>query len=161
MDDLKTILSEHPFFNELIPAHLDAIVSCASNARFNANEYLFREGQKAENFYLIRHGLISVETYIPNRPPLTIQTVDEGEVMGWSWLFPPYRWHFDARALELTRAIVMDGRCLREKSATDKALGYELLLRFARVMEERLQSTRMQLMDLYKSPKYGSIFDKE
>lgn len=160
MDDLRKILSEHPFFSDLTPEYLDAIVGCASNARFNANEYLFKEGQPAEKFYLIRHGFVSLETYIPNQAPLTIQTVGEGSVMGWSWLFPPYRWHFDARALELTRAIAMDGKCLRDKIEKDKVMGYELILRFAKVMEERLNSARVQLNDVYKSPQYASIFNR-
>ncbi|MCK6619651.1 MAG: cyclic nucleotide-binding domain-containing protein [Calditrichaceae bacterium] len=160
MEDLKKILSEHPFFRDLAPEYLEAIVGCASNARFNTNEYLFKEGQPAEKFFLIRHGLVAIETYIPGQAPLTIQTVEEGNVMGWSWLFPPHRWHFDARALELTRAIVMDGKCIRDKSEKDKVLGYELMVRFARVLQERLESTRLQLVDVYKSPKYATIFNR-
>jgi len=73
-------------------------------------------------------------------------------VFGWSWIFPPYRWHYDARALELTRTLVMDGQCLREKIEKDKVLGYELMRRFAQVMKDRLEATRLQLVDIYKNP---------
>ena len=80
---------------------------------------------------------------------MTIDTIQEGEVLGWSWLFPPYRWHFDARALQLTRAVAFDGKCLRDKCDRDHDLGYEMVRRFAEVITQRLQSARLQLLDLY------------
>jgi hypothetical protein len=80
---------------------------------------------------------------------MTIETIGEGEVLGWSWLFPPYRWQFDAQAVGLVRAIAFDGRCLRGKCEEDHDLGYWLMQRFAQVMSQRLQATRLQLLDLY------------
>jgi CRP/FNR family transcriptional regulator, cyclic AMP receptor protein len=80
---------------------------------------------------------------------LTIQTLGVGEVLGWSWLFPPYRWLFDARTIELTRAIALDGKCLRAKCDEDHHLGYEMVKRFAQVIIERLQASRLQLLDVY------------
>ena len=86
---------------------------------------------------------------MPARGPMMIETIEAGEVIGWSWLFEPYRWHFDARALSAVRATAFDGACLRAKCETDPALGYALMSRFAQVLIERLQWTRLRLLDLY------------
>ena len=147
MEDLKSYLAEHPFFTGLSPDHLDLIVGCASNVRFNAGDYVFNEGQPADKFYVIRQGKVALQ--IHDRQPMTIETITDGEVLGWSWLLPPYRWHFDAQALTLTRALALDGKCLREKCEKDPKLGYELFKRVAAVMMQRLQSTRLQLLDMY------------
>ena len=149
METLERILSEHPFLKGLDKSYIELIVGCASNVRFNAGEFIFREGEEANKFYFIRHGRVALEIFVPERGAITIQTLGEGDVLGWSWLFPPYRWHFDARALELTRAIALDGKCLREKCEENHDLGYELMKRFAHVIEERLQATRIQLLDIY------------
>jgi CRP/FNR family transcriptional regulator, cyclic AMP receptor protein len=149
METLERILAEHPFFRGLETPHLQLVVGCASNVRFNAGEFILREGEEANEFYLIRHGKVALEVFVPSRGPLTIQTIREGEVLGFSWLIPPYRWRFDAQALELTRAIALDGKCLRTKCEEDHDLGYEFLKRFAHIIEQRLQSTRLQLLDLY------------
>ena len=110
---------------------------------------LFRDGDEANTFYVLRHGAVALETFVPARGPVTIETLETGEVLGWSWLFPPYRWHFDARALSLVRATAFDGACLRGKCEADPALGYELMSRFAQVAIERLQWTRLRLLDVY------------
>lgn len=149
MQTLEPILSEHPFLKGLKPEHLKLLVGCASNVRFNAGQYLFREGEEANQFYMIRQGKVAVEIHAAGRGPITVQTVGEGDVLGWSWLIPPYRWRFDARALELTRAIALDGKCLRTKSEEDYDLGYELLKRFSNIIVERLEATRLQLLDVY------------
>jgi CRP-like cAMP-binding protein len=149
MESLKSYLEEHPFLRGLSTEHIALIVGCASNVRFDAGQYIFKEGQEANQFYIIRYGKISLEVYQASRGPLTIQTINEGEVLGWSWLVPPYNWHFDARALELTRAIALDGKCLRTKCEEDHDLGYEILKRFVHIIMERLQATRIQLLDLY------------
>ena len=149
METLERILIEHPFFKGLETQYLQLIIGCASNVRFNAGQFIFREGEEANQFYLIRYGKVALEIFSPNRGPITIQTLREGEVLGWSWLFPPYQWHFDARALELTRAIALDGECLRKKCEEDHNLGYELMKRFAQIIEQRLEFTRLQLLDVY------------
>ncbi len=149
MQTLEAILAEHPFLQGLEPRHLSLIVGCASNVRFNAGDFIFREGEEANEFYVIRHGKVALEVFAPDRGPIIIDTLVEGEVLGWSWLIPPYIWHFDARAAELTRAIALDGKCLRQKCEDDHDLGYELLKRFAHIMEQRLQATRLRLLDLY------------
>ena len=149
MGTLDSILAEHPFLKGLAPSQIELIAGCASNVRFNKGDYIFREDEEADRFYLIRHGLIALDVFVPQRGPVTIDTIQEGEVLGWSWLFPPYRWHFDARALQLTRAVAFDGKCLREKCDKDSRLGYELVMRFSQIIMQRLQSARLQLLDLY------------
>lgn len=149
MDTLEKTLAEHPFFNGLEPRYLQLAVGCASNVRFDAGEFIFREAEEANQFYLIRHGKVSLEVFAPNRGSLVIQTLDEGDILGWSWLIPPYQWRFDAKALELTRAIALDGACLRAKCEEDHDLGFELLKRFAAILGQRLDATRFQLLDIY------------
>ena len=149
METLKKILIVHPFVEGLKDEHHQLLEGCASNAVFKADDFIFREGDEANQFYLIRHGKVALEISAAERGPIAIMTLGEGEVLGWSWLFPPYRWRFDARAVELTRAIAMDGKCLRGKCEQDHQLGYELMKRVARVIEERLQATRLQLLNVY------------
>ena len=149
MKTLEPYMAEHPFLQNLEPQHLNILVGCASNVRFDAGQFILRDGEEANNFYIIRHGKVSLEIFTPDRGPITIQTIGEGEVLGWSWLIPPYHWHYDARALELTRAIALDGKCLRMKCEQDHDLGYELLKRFAHLITQRLEATRIQLLDVY------------
>ncbi len=149
MKTLNGILATHPFFSGLEPAYLELAVGCASNVRFNAGDLIFKEGDQADNFYLIRQGQVALELFVPGRGPITIQTVGEGEILGWSWLIPPYHWRFDARATKTTLAIVLDGKCLRAKCEEDHELGYELVKRIVSILGQRLDATRLQLMDLY------------
>jgi CRP/FNR family cyclic AMP-dependent transcriptional regulator len=149
METLEPILAEHPFLQGLDKHHLELLVGCARNVRFEAGKFLFREGEQANSFYIIRHGRVAVEIFAPQKGPITIETVVEGDVLGWSWLVPPYNWRFDARAMEMTRAVALDGVCLRNKCETDHDLGYELMKRFANIIDRRLQATRLQLLDIY------------
>jgi CRP/FNR family transcriptional regulator, cyclic AMP receptor protein len=152
METLEPLLAEHPFFKGLEPGYVGLIVGCASNVRFNPGEFLFREGEEASRFYILRSGKVAVEAFAPQRGAITVQTVGDGEILGWSWLIPPYCWHFDARALELTRAIALDGKCLRAKCEEDHGLGYEFLKRFSHIVAQRLEATRLQLLDVYGVP---------
>jgi CRP-like cAMP-binding protein len=149
MDDLKRILQEHPFLVGMEPHHIEMLAGCASNVVFKAGEYLLREGEPANAFYFIRHGKVMMETHVPEKGPVLSRSRGEGEVLGWSWLVPPYKWHFDARAVELTRAIALDGKCLREKCEKDHDFGYEIMKRFILIVVERLEATRLQLLDIY------------
>jgi len=160
MDNLERIIGELPFLKGLDQQYIQLITGCASNIKFEPNQYLIREGEEANHFYIIRQGKIAVEVFGAERGSLIIDTLQEGEVLGWSWLIPPYQWHFDARAVEMTRAIALDGKCLRNKCEQDHNLGYELLKRFAHVIEQRLQATRLQLLDLY-GDKSWSTADRE
>lgn len=149
LQTLEPIIAGHPFFRDLDPEHLKIITGCAKNVRFRVGEMVFAEGAPANWFYLIRSGRVALDIDVPGRGAMIIQTMDEGDVLGWSWLFPPYKWAFSARTMEPMRAIAMDAQCLRGKSEADPRLGYDLMKRFAGVMMERLQSTRMQLLDVY------------
>jgi CRP-like cAMP-binding protein len=149
MHTLDEIVAESPVFAGLDPAQLELIAACAHNAAFGKGERLFREGDAADTFYLLRRGRIALTTHVPGRGDVTIETVEAGEVLGWSWLFPPYTWHFDARAVEDAGVVAFDGACLRGKCSADHALGFELLQRFAQVMIDRLQHTRRLLLDVY------------
>jgi CRP/FNR family transcriptional regulator, cyclic AMP receptor protein len=143
------LLRDAPMFHGMASDHLDLVAGCASNRIFRPGEYLLREGERADSFYVIRRGDVAVETYVPQRGALTLETLGAGDVLGWSWLFPPYRLVFDARAADTVHTVAFDGRCLRAKCEEDHDLGYDLLKRFAEVIVERLQATRMQLLDVY------------
>jgi CRP-like cAMP-binding protein len=149
VERIETILGDVPLFEGLPDSTLELIAGCGSNVHFTEGELLFREGDPADTFFVIRHGSVALETFVPARGPVTIETIEAGDVVGWSWLFPPYRWHFDAKALAGVRATSFDGACLRGKCDADPSLGYGLMSRFARVMIERLQSTRLRLLDVY------------
>jgi CRP-like cAMP-binding protein len=149
MRAIDAVLGEVPLFAGLETDQLELLAGCASNVRFSEGQVLFREGDEANVFYVIRHGTVAIELYSAPRGGMTIETISPGEVIGWSWLFPPYRWHFDARALSRVRATAFDGACLRMKCEEDPLLGYDLMSRFAQVMLERLQWTRLRLMDVY------------
>jgi CRP/FNR family cyclic AMP-dependent transcriptional regulator len=149
MENLARILGEHSFFYGLPARYLDLMVGCAKNIRFGMGETILREGDPADWFYLIREGKVAVQTSAPGRSPVTLQTLGPEEILGWSWLVPPYLWRFDGRAVEPVRAIALDGSCLRRKCAEDHDLGYELLSRIAQVMARRLHATRLQALEVY------------
>jgi len=127
---------------------LELIAGCARNERVVAGTMLLKEGEPADRFFLIRHGAIALELYSPTGP-LVIQTLYEGEVAGWSWLFEPYVWHMDGRAVQDSSVVTFDAACLRGKVQTDHELGYQLMTRFAANVIDRLQATRLQLIDVY------------
>ena len=149
MKTIAELVAEAPLFADLAPDRLDLLAGCGRNVHFADGEALFREDTPADTFYLLRHGSITLETYVPGRGPITIETLAAGDVVGWSWLFPPYRWYFDGRALELVRAVEFDTTCLRDKLETDPVLCYDLMTRFAQVLRERLRWTRLRLLDVY------------
>ena len=151
MDTLERLLSEHPFFKDLDPRYIQLIAGCAREVTFKAGEFIFREGDPSSHFWLIRSGKISLEVFAPGRGPIMIETLGDGDVMGWSWAVPPYRKQYDARALELTRALEFDAMCIRGKCDEEPKLGYELFKRFAQIIGQRLQATRLRLIDIYGS----------
>jgi CRP/FNR family cyclic AMP-dependent transcriptional regulator len=149
IEGLERIVRDHAFFAGLDEEFSRLVSGCAKNVRFDAGQYLFHEGEPADVFYLLRHGRVALEITAPERGPVTFQTVVAGEIVGVSWLIPPYRWTYDAKALELVRAIAMDATCLRQKCDDDHHLGYEMMKRFVPVLVERLQATRLQILDVY------------
>ncbi len=150
---LDSVIREHAFFKDLEEHHIQFIAGCATNVRFQEDQFIFREGDDADHFYFVREGLVSIELLVPRRGAVTVQTVGPGDVLGWSWLAPPYRWHFDGRAKCPTRALAFDGKCLRAKCEEDHDLGYEMLKRFYNMAFERLDATRLQLLDIYDGPR--------
>ncbi len=149
MRTLETLLPGTEAFAGMTSEHLELIAGCAKNVRFAAGEQLFREGEPADWFYLVRDGEIATEIWVPGRGGVRVETIEAGELVGWSWLIPPYRWHFDARALDTVRALAFDGACLRGKFDEDPVLGYELLKRFSGLLVLALQATRLRLLDVY------------
>ena len=152
VEAIDRMISEHPFFKGMDRHYQSIIAGCAQNVSFEAGSYLLREGGSADTFYLIRHGAVAIEVHAPGKPGVTLETIHEDDILGWSWLLPPYRWMFDARATQLTRAIAIDADCLRRKAEEDHSLGYELYTRILPVMSERLGAARLRLLDIYANP---------
>lgn len=149
MKTLEPLLAEHPFLKGMPKKYLKILTGCASNIRFEPGEFIFRQGEDAEHFYLIREGQVALETFSSDRGPINVETIEGGSVLGWSWLVFPYHWHFDAHVKQPTRAIALNGQCIRKKFEKDNGLGYEMMKRFLPVITERLQATRIQMQDIY------------
>lgn len=147
--DIGALLAEHPFFVGLDDDTMAFVAGCGTNVHFRADEYVLREGQAANRMYVVRTGRIAIEITAPDRDAMVIDTLGTGEVVGVSWLVPPYRWTFDARAVEETNAVSLDATCLRDKCDEDPSLGYELMRRLAVVMQQRMRSARIRLLDVY------------
>ncbi len=149
METLTPFLQRHSFFKDLDPQFIELIVGCASNQRYPRDSYLCKQGEEANDFFLLREGRVAIEIPVHQDQTIVLQTVEEGDILGWSWLLPPYFWHFDARAEQDTRVIALNGRCIRAQCESNHTLGYEMLKRFAQIMEKRLEATRLQLLDVY------------
>jgi CRP/FNR family cyclic AMP-dependent transcriptional regulator len=146
---LEPLLRDHPFLQGLEPEYLALLAGCATNVRFREGSFLFREGEPADQCFLIREGKIALEIAAPGHGSIIVETVGTGEVAGFSWLLEPHLWQFDGRAVDPVRAIALDGVCLRGKCAEDPRLGFELMQLFARLAVQRLQATRLRLLDVY------------
>ena len=152
METAQDLLAVQPFLDGLTDRQLEHLSYWAKRSMFHAGNRLFREGGQADRFWLIGKGRVNLDTHVPGRGDVVVETLGPGAVLGWSWLFPPYRWHFGAVALETTFAMALDAHGVRELCDRDPVLGYELTSRFMRVVVERLQATRIRLLDLYKVP---------
>lgn len=154
MKSIADLIAEVPTFVGLSDQHRELVGGCGQNVVFKRGDHVFREGDPANAFYAIRNGAVALELGAPST--LMIETLHAGDVLGWSWLFPPYRIRYDARAMEEVHAIAFDGACLREKCEADHDLGYELMKRFAQIITTRLQATRLRLLDVYGTPLTGA-----
>jgi CRP/FNR family transcriptional regulator, cyclic AMP receptor protein len=152
MKSIADLLESFPLTEGMTGEHLELIAGCGRNQVYQPGDYLFREGEEANTFWALRGGKVALEVYSPRRGPLVVETVTAGDVLGWSWIFPPYRYMFDARVLDQVRAIAFDGVCLRGKVEGDAELGYQLMKRMASVFTRRLAAARYQLLDLYGQP---------
>lgn len=137
----------HPFVQGMSADMLASLASCAMPTSFDAGQLIFREGEIANRFYLILRGTVQVEAEATDRPAVPVSELTAGDVLGWSWLFPPYTWNFTARTVEPVAAVFFYGTWLRDRSEADPVLGYELMKRTAMVLMRRLQATRQQLID--------------
>ena len=147
--EIRDYLPEHPFFKGLDPDLIDFLAGCARNVHFKDGEIIFREGEKADTFYVIRKGRVAIQVHNPAGGGMIFDTADAGDVVGWTWLIPPYKWIFDATASQATDAVAFDGACLRGKCENDPVVGYALMQRVALVMYGRLEAARLRLLDLY------------
>jgi len=143
---LRERLATHPFLAGLRAEHLDLLAESAMGKDFAANELIFAEGAVANRFYLIEEGTVALETSTADGNRVAIEVIGPGDVLGWSWLFPPFYWHFDARAREQTKCIFIYGTKLREQCEADHKFGYEIVKRMCQVVIARLQATRKQLL---------------
>lgn len=135
-------LASHPFLRGMKQAHLETMAAEAMQTEFKKGELVFHEGELANRFYLIRSGSVALEAPTPEDGTILVEEIGAGGVLGWSWLFPPYYWHFDARAAEHTTAIFLYGTRLREHCESDPDFGYELMKRTAELVIHRLEATR-------------------
>jgi CRP/FNR family transcriptional regulator, cyclic AMP receptor protein len=145
-------LSAQPFFAALTDTQRAALAEDGITVTFTAGERLFDEGGVADRFWLIEQGGVALDMRVPGRGDQIVETLGPGTVLGWSWLHPPYRWHFRAVARLATTAIAFDAASVRRRCDADPAFGYAMLRSFTPVITERLQATRIRLLDLYAVP---------
>ncbi len=151
MESLERLLREHPFLRDLGAEPIGVLVGCAKNLRFSTGDLLLAEGGAADTFYLLREGKVSLEVMVPGKGAFRLETLGPGDVLGWSWLFPPHRWQLDARAVEPVLALAFDGACLRGKMDLDHDLGYGLAKLLLYQVYQRLLHVRLQRLDLYRT----------
>ena len=150
MENLERLLREHHFLEGLRPEQVQFLVSCVKNQRFHAGDYLFREGDEADEFCLLRQGAVCLEVHVPGKGPVVMETLGAGDIVGLSWLRDPGVSHLDARAREEVVALVFDGACLRNKMDSDHDLGYALARRLLEQTYRRLERVRLQRLDVYR-----------
>ena len=146
---MEDLLSNHPLFNSLDSEIISKLSEYAKRRHFAAGEYIFRQGENATHLYLIECGKVEIELFAATGGPLVVQNVEGGQILGWSWLIPPYEWCFDARAVEPTDVIELDAASLQELMDKDTAVGYKISQRFIRVIAERLYAERLQLLNIF------------
>jgi len=149
MENFEKIMAECRALADLHPRHIEILKEHARTVSFKPQEFIHRKGENADEFYIITKGKVALEVYSARRGPLIVQTISEGEILGWSWLIPPCDWRVNAHAVEQTEVIQFDGKALRERCENDPELGYQLLKRFARIADRRLEATMLQLIDIY------------
>lgn len=147
--EMRDMIKDQPFLKDMDSDYLDVLVGCASNMSFNKGHFLLTQNGNADHFYIINHGNVHIEMSAGDKGPVTIQTLSDGDILGWSWLIPPYKWRFDALVVEPTTVIAFDGEFLRKKCEENHSFGYDMLKRMTGVITYRLLFTRKDLMDFY------------
>jgi len=154
-ESLKRELADYRFFAGLEPEYLEFLARCAREVRTEADHVLFRHGDRAEQFYLLCSGRVCMEVPAISGPSLEIQEVNAGEVLGWSWLIPPYTWSFQGRTLEKCTLLEFDGKAVLERCEQDHHFGYAILKRFSSLMSRRLDAARQQMIDQWNPPGFA------
>jgi CRP-like cAMP-binding protein len=154
MKTTELTLAEQPFFQGLSKENIRTIARYAKIMHANGGDLLFQEGGHAGNFYVIIKGKVALETYAPGWGTITLQTVEDGEILGWSWLIDPYKYRFGARVITNTEIVVINGDELRIQFEKDSVLGYEIMKRMIHEITSRLEQTRLLFMDVYANPAY-------
>jgi len=149
MKTIEDLLKAHHFFKGLDSKYISLIAGCGKNVVFKKGDFIAKEGEDANHFFIIKQGRVAIDILTVEKGPVIMQTVQEGDIFGWSWIIEPHYWRFDARVVETAHVIALDGKCLRGKCEKDPKLGYELLKRFAGVLAHRLETARFQLLDMY------------
>ena len=150
---IEDLLEEIALFRDIEPSHRALVAGCGRNKSFQDGALLMKEGEDANEFFVVRKGKVLLTIHAPERGEIPVETLDEGEIIGLSWLFPPYKVQFDALAIGAVSTIAFDAACLRGKCDRDPAMGYALMKQFAHVMTSRLQATRFRMLDVYGSPR--------
>ena len=154
---IEKILKDFHFFEGMGPKHLKKVVSLAKQVTFEAGTQIFQQGETADHFYLLTDGRAAIELYSPDRGGLLMETLEGGDILGWSWLVPPHQWRFNAQAVVQTHAVAIDGVSLRKLCKKDCVLGYAVLEKFLPIVTDRLEAARIRLLDLYGLPKGGRV----
>jgi CRP-like cAMP-binding protein len=144
--ELHRILAEHRFLKDLEPRYLQFMAEYATELHFTAGQYILREGEVATDLYLIERGKVALGTVVPKQGFTTLEILEAGEALGWSWLVPPHHWHFTALAILPTWVVALEAKALREKCEADHDFGYELVKRLALILGQRLRMSRKQLV---------------
>lgn len=150
--EIEMIVAGHQVFRGLDAGFIKTLAACARERRFAEGSYLMHEGAPADAFFLIRGGRVALEIGGPGHAPKIFSTLGPGEIVGLSWLAPPYRWSFDARALAPLTVISFDAKSLRDRCEAEPRLGYALMKRLFAIMIPRLHATRLQMLDVYGKP---------
>jgi len=152
METIEPLLADQPFFRGLDPSHLKDLATCASREKFSAGQFLCRAEEEATTFFLILQGRVSVEIFSARRGPVTLQTMGAGDVLGWlGFQEKPFHWHWDARAVDLTRVLTLEVGCIKAKCEADHDLGYEIMKRFVQAMAKAFRERSLQLTDMFQA----------
>jgi len=152
---IEGYLSNHDFFSGMDSSYLKFLSDSATEQQIKAGDVLFQYGKNADKFYLLRKGQVAIQVPALMGPALDIQTLVDDQILGWSWLIPPYRWNFLARALEDSELLEFDGSAVLARCQEDPKFGYELFKRFATLMSERLNAARQKMMDDWNPPGFA------
>jgi CRP-like cAMP-binding protein len=153
MEPLPDLIAAHPFSKGMNPAHVETLARFGTHERFGDGQRIFHEAYDADRFYLVHAGRVALQVFVPGQGDYTIQTIGSGEALGWSWLYPPYRWHFSATAVDPAVVIAFDARQLRAAMEAAPAFGYAIAMRVGQLTFDRLQATRLRLLEVYDVPR--------